>query len=675
MSPLPIYQLPLDEVQSLQKLARNQREAKTFRLLIELMEQGVPLDNAATIHALLDPDEMLTDLLELSGRSLSEVLTRDSEPSAAEAQSDLDVLVERWHCLPGSARAILIQIATTWPDKYSKDATEVSILSSGVEDAGHSPNQTTQSVERAAVEGLDAEENEDSKITPSVVRDSQEDAKQFEAVLDDTPSQAAGLQSAESWVPMLPEPVARALSTKQLRQANELQRHKGRVLFVASVMFGSSKFKNVRPTLDACDPDHILAIRTICSELDQLVPEESRSVNQYQTIKSWRKLGRDVLAFLDLNYSRGKTDNDGDVESTATKDAEESVLSSEDHSPGKSIAGAPTSDVASLDLSGIPRAVLPLLTFDQQKRIGAQSGKPHRLVKLARVFFGRSSVARAHARIESKDPRFLRASRAICQELIRVNPKKGRVPKGFREWQKFAIKFEETCRSLETIGNKEIHDSPLFDVPISLAHILDGWKIDRIRAAKDLDEKIRVILATIQFDENARSVPEAFSKAPEKYVAAVSEVRDLLASCPHSKERNEVSLSLSRFLSRLGQTGDLRRRKRMAALREALSNVSPGDWKEVGPLAASGYSVNAATRLTALERREAIEDLAAVDLGSLENISIEAERRAGVPMSSARWDWIGSYIRRSLVLHKDRENFKNAIAKWEDDLAWIHSHV
>ena len=83
MSPLPIYQLPLDEVQRLQTLARNQFEARTFRLLIELMEQGVPLDNAATIHALREPDEMLTDLLELSGRSLSEVLTRDSEPNTS----------------------------------------------------------------------------------------------------------------------------------------------------------------------------------------------------------------------------------------------------------------------------------------------------------------------------------------------------------------------------------------------------------------------------------------------------------------------------------------------------------------------------------------------------------------------------------------------------------------
>tara|TARA_R110002126_G_scaffold211436_2_gene358057 strand:- start:707 stop:964 length:258 start_codon:yes stop_codon:yes gene_type:complete len=83
MSPLPIYQLPLDEVQKLQPLARNQFEERTFRLLIELMEEGVHLDNAATIHALRDPKEMLEDLLDLSGRSLSEVLMRDSKPNTS----------------------------------------------------------------------------------------------------------------------------------------------------------------------------------------------------------------------------------------------------------------------------------------------------------------------------------------------------------------------------------------------------------------------------------------------------------------------------------------------------------------------------------------------------------------------------------------------------------------
>lgn len=83
MSPLPIYQLPLDEVQRLQTLARNQFEARTFRLLIELMEQGMPLDRAAAVHSLRDPTEMLEDLLDLSGRSLSEVLTRDSEPNTS----------------------------------------------------------------------------------------------------------------------------------------------------------------------------------------------------------------------------------------------------------------------------------------------------------------------------------------------------------------------------------------------------------------------------------------------------------------------------------------------------------------------------------------------------------------------------------------------------------------
>lgn len=83
MSPLPIYQLPLDEVQKLQPLARSEFETETFRLLIELMERGVPLDNAATMHALRDPNEMLTELLELSGRSLSEALTSDSEPNTS----------------------------------------------------------------------------------------------------------------------------------------------------------------------------------------------------------------------------------------------------------------------------------------------------------------------------------------------------------------------------------------------------------------------------------------------------------------------------------------------------------------------------------------------------------------------------------------------------------------
>ena len=83
MAPLPIYQLPLDEVQKLQPLARSEFETETFRLLIELMERGVPLDNAATMHALRDPSEMLTELLELSGRSLSEALTNDSEPNTS----------------------------------------------------------------------------------------------------------------------------------------------------------------------------------------------------------------------------------------------------------------------------------------------------------------------------------------------------------------------------------------------------------------------------------------------------------------------------------------------------------------------------------------------------------------------------------------------------------------
>jgi hypothetical protein len=103
-------------------MARNQFEATTFRLLIELIEQGVPLDNAATIHALRDPKEMLEDLLELSGRSLSEVLASNAESGAADGQSGLDVIVERWHRLPESARAILLQIATTWPDEDSSSA-------------------------------------------------------------------------------------------------------------------------------------------------------------------------------------------------------------------------------------------------------------------------------------------------------------------------------------------------------------------------------------------------------------------------------------------------------------------------------------------------------------------------------------------------------------------------
>ena len=83
MTPDPLYQLPVEQIQKLVPLARSPFETQTLLMLVREMEQGSNLLQAAAAHALRDPEETIQELLELSGRSLSEALTNDSEPNTS----------------------------------------------------------------------------------------------------------------------------------------------------------------------------------------------------------------------------------------------------------------------------------------------------------------------------------------------------------------------------------------------------------------------------------------------------------------------------------------------------------------------------------------------------------------------------------------------------------------
>lgn len=224
---------------------------------------------------------------------------------------------------------------------------------------------------------------------------------------------------------------------------------------------------------------------------------------------------------------------------------------------------------------------------------------------------------------------------------------------------------------LEELARKEVPGPPTpppppprTEVPAAVRHHLKlrGAAIPELY--ESIDEMIVDVLATLGFDHRA---PVIGLDSSESFVEAFESMEQLVDS---AISRGVHHRTIEHYQKSRGRYDEM--------IESSLSEwryTDAGQWKELGPLRFMGYSVGKDLNLPAERRRMVLRFLIRSRLGFLRRIDRELHAQAGRARTRKRIRWVESYLVSFIALRRNQSRYRDAVARWEDDLGWLRSQL
>ncbi len=203
-------------------------------------------------------------------------------------------------------------------------------------------------------------------------------------------------------------------------------------------------------------------------------------------------------------------------------------------------------------------------------------------------------------------------------------------------------------------------------VPAELRTLLLADEIEVLSHQADAEHWLSKAGTMLGLDVRRDGIPERHRNRIDDWYRAVEVFLDLAQTFGSGADLPQI-MEARRQRDRLSESEQARRDR----LADVLRAVSAGEWREVGPLKAAGYRVDAVNPLPPAPRRQILQDLLELDLDFLTGVDGQVHAMAGGPRSRRRRTWILDYLRTFIALHGSRPNYRAAVRKWESDLSWL----
>lgn len=203
-------------------------------------------------------------------------------------------------------------------------------------------------------------------------------------------------------------------------------------------------------------------------------------------------------------------------------------------------------------------------------------------------------------------------------------------------------------------------------VPAEFRAILLVSEIEALSTHTDADDWLACAGNMLGLEVETEGVPMRYRARPDAWYMAIDCFVELAKAFGAGAGLSQVSEAV-RQQARQKDFEQIRHER----LRETLQAISAGEWRQIGPLKAVGYRVDAINPVPPIVRHQILRDLLDLDLEFLTGIDGQIHLLAGGPRSRRRKAWILDYLRTFITLHRSRPNYNAAVDKWEADLAWL----